>query len=234
MSDRNDPITRPDDPADTLRRDADRARREAGHAGEELREAAAGIAAEASATARTLRTEGEAVLEGARARAEDAARDGVRQGARQVGGVARAIHRAADELVDESPELARSIHDAAGRVDRMARAMRERSPGDLLRSAEDFARRQPLMFFGAATLAGFAMARFARASAAHAHPRHRDMHSDPQPGDRARPGMAGMPAADDASGWERDEPVSPQGNGPLVAAEPGESVTYRPSAPGGA
>jgi hypothetical protein len=116
----------------------------------------------------------------------------------------------------------------------MARALRERSPGDLLRGAEDFARRQPLMFFGAATLAGFALARFARASAAHAHPGHRDLRGDPRSGDFARPGMAGTPGAGDAPGWERDEPVSPQGNGPLVAAEPGESVSYRPSAPGGA
>jgi hypothetical protein len=234
MSDRNDPFMPPDDPADIPRGEADRARRDARRAGEELREAAAGIAAEASAAARTLRTEGEAVLEGAKARAEDVARDGVRQGARQVGGVARAIHRAADELQDESPDLARSIHDAAVRVDRMARAMRDRSPAELLRGAEDFARRQPLMFFGAATLAGFALARFARASAAHARPLDRGMGGEPAWGGQARPGMAEGPRAGDASGWDRDEPVSPQGNGPLVAAEPGESVTYRPSAPGAA
>jgi hypothetical protein len=222
MSDRNDPMTRPDDPADPLRR-----------AGGEVREAAAGIAAEATATARTLKAEGEAVLEGARARAEEAARDGVRQGARQVGGVARAIHRAADALEDESPDLARGIHDAAGRVERMAHAMRERSPGELLRSAEDFARRQPLVFFGAATLAGFALARFARSSAAHAHPQDGAMRNDPRSGDFARAAMAGAPGAGDAAGRERDEPVSPQGNGPLVAAEPFGSVGHRPAAPGG-
>jgi hypothetical protein len=51
----------------------------------------------------------------------------------------------------------------------MAHALRERSPREILHTAEDWARRQPLAFFGAATLAGFALARFARSSAQHAH-----------------------------------------------------------------
>jgi hypothetical protein len=130
----------------------------------------------------------------------------------------------------------------------MARALRDRSPGDLLRAAEDFARRQPMVFFGAATLAGFALARFARSSATHTH----STHAHPQRG-RFEPGMSsgGMerpelagahraattgaptPPASHAPGWQPGDPVEPQGNGPLVAAEPGDSVTYRPPPQGG-
>jgi len=132
-------------------------------------EAASTVAAEASAAAQTVKQEGAALLDSAKHRAEDMARDGQRAGAQHAQGVARAIHRAADELQNESPELARMVHDAAGSVDRMARALRESNPRDMLHTAEDWARRQPLAFFGAAALAGFAIARFARSSAEHAH-----------------------------------------------------------------
>ncbi|WP_137178611.1 hypothetical protein [Roseomonas sp. AR75] len=216
MSDRNDPRTKAERPTEDLRTTAS--------------EAASSIAAEASAAARTVKEEGAAVLETAKARASEAAEQGVKQGARQVGGVARAIHRAADELEKESPELARTIHDAAGRVDGMARALRERSPRDLLRTAEDFARRQPLAFFGVATLAGFALARFARASADH---HHETTHGRMQPGITPESGPmrhyghvgGNGPLVAAAPGDSGVTAEKPEGTATLVAAQPGESVT---------
>jgi hypothetical protein len=226
MSDRNDTRIQPDQPAQDLR-----------HATREVRDAAAQaastVASEARAAGRTLRDEGAAVLEGARDRAEEVAEQGVRQGAEQVGGLARAIHRAADELEGDSPELARTIHDAAGRVDGMARALRDRSPGDLLRGAEDFARRQPVAFFGVAAIAGFALARFARASASHPHTRHDTRHgADPAPHRgpyRDDYGTGPLVAA--APGDSAETAERPEGTATLVAAAPGESVTTPPHAP---
>jgi hypothetical protein len=150
-----------------LRQAGEDLRATARQAREAASQAASTISAEASAAAGTLKQEGAALLDTARTRAETMAQEGVQTGVGQVEGVARAIHRAASELEGESPQLARTIHDAAGAIDNMARAMRDRSPGDMLRGAEDFARRQPLVFFGAAALAGFALARFARSSAEH-------------------------------------------------------------------
>lgn len=135
-------------------------------------QAASTVGAEASKAAETLKREGADLLDTAKQRAEGMAQEGVQAGAEQARGIARAIHRAAEELDKDSPALGRTVHEAAGAVENMARALRERGPGDLLRSAEDFARRQPLAFFSAAALAGFALTRFARASAAHHHDEH--------------------------------------------------------------
>jgi len=133
------------------------------------RQASERVSQEASATAETLKREGAAAVDAARGRAEDLAQQGVRTGAEQADGIARAVHRAADELEQQSPALARTIHEAAGALDGMARQLRDRSPGELLRGAEDFARRQPLAFFGIAALAGFAVARFAKSSTPDRH-----------------------------------------------------------------
>jgi hypothetical protein len=86
-------------------------------------------------------------------------------GVEQVDGIARAIHRAASELEGTSPQLASIVHDAAGTIDNIARSLRESGPADMVQGVSDFARRNPVAFFGASVLAGFAIARFARASA---------------------------------------------------------------------
>ncbi|WP_456305754.1 hypothetical protein, partial [Falsiroseomonas oryziterrae] len=150
-------------------------------------DAATTVKQEAAAAAEGLKQEGAALLDTAKERAEGLAEDTKQAGAEHAQGLARAIHRAADELERDSPQVARLVHDAAGSVDEIARAIRERSPRDMLRSAEDFARRQPFLFMGAAALAGFAVARFARSSAAHRrHVMERDFH------DRMH-GRAGLP-----------------------------------------
>jgi|GEM_PF-1755160 len=130
-------------------------------------EAASSVKQEATATAENLKQEGAALLDTAKDRVEGLAEDTKQAGAERAQGLARAIHRAAEELERDSPQIARLVHDAAGSVDEVARAIRERNPRDMLRSAEDFARRQPLAFAGIAALAGFAVARFARSSAEH-------------------------------------------------------------------
>ena len=53
--------------------------------------------------------------------------------------------------------LATELHDAA-------RTIEGRSPTELLQELEQFARRRPALFFGAALLAGFGVARFAKSA----------------------------------------------------------------------
>lgn len=133
-------------------------------------QAADTIGREASSAVETLKEEGKGLVEAAQHRAEEAVEQGKAVGVEQAEGIARAVHRAATELEGSSPQLARIVHDAAGTIDGMTRSLRESSPGDMLRSVQDFARRNPLAFFGASVVAGFALARFARASAP--RPRH--------------------------------------------------------------
>jgi hypothetical protein len=86
-------------------------------------------------------------------------------GAEQIDGVARATHRAAQEIEAQMPGLARSVHRAASRLDDASSALREGNLEDLTAQLGEFARAQPAVFFGGAVLAGFALSRFLKTSA---------------------------------------------------------------------
>jgi hypothetical protein len=136
-----------------------------GGAGSELRRTGEDLRQEAGSLAQDLKREGQGVAEAAAERARSFADQQREAGAGQADTIARAVHGAARELDDTSPEVAHYVHDAAAAVDGFARTLRERSPGELMGQVEDLARRQPVAFFGATVLAGFALARFARSSA---------------------------------------------------------------------
>jgi hypothetical protein len=120
---------------------------------------------EAAGAVQDIKAEGAAVVETARDQALGFAEEQKRLGADQAAGLARAVHGAADQLQDNSPQVARYVHEAASAMDGLSRSLRDSSPGQLMGQMEDLARRQPVAFFGAAVLAGFALARFAKSSA---------------------------------------------------------------------
>jgi hypothetical protein len=131
---------------------------QAGEAASRLRDEAAGVAAE-------VKAEASGVAEAVQERAAGFAEEQKRAGAEQAEGLARAVHRAADELQDSSPQLAHYVREAAASTNQLAQALQNRSLGELVNGVEDFARRQPVAFFGATVLAGFALARFVKSSA---------------------------------------------------------------------
>lgn len=85
--------------------------------------------------------------------------------AEQVGGVAHAIDKAAEELEETSGPTAHYARTIADSAEKLSSTIREKSIDDLLGMAQDFGRRQPALFMGAAALLGFAASRFATASA---------------------------------------------------------------------
>ena len=87
-------------------------------------------------------------------------------GAQQIDSVARAAQRVAQEVEDEMPGVARSVRSAAGRLDAASSSLRDQSVEELLQNVGDLARKRPAAFFGGAVLAGFALSRFLKASAA--------------------------------------------------------------------
>src|SRR5438874_4572560 len=101
---------------------------------------------QASSVGEQVRTQAVGVIEPLKEKARDAAEQQKQAGAEQIGGVARAVHGAADELEKELPQAASYVHEAADRFERAA--LRERSVDDLFRSVSDFARNQPATFFG--------------------------------------------------------------------------------------
>ncbi|PWC80197.1 hypothetical protein TSH100_30320 [Azospirillum sp. TSH100] len=83
----------------------------------------------------------------------------------QLGGVANALHKAAEQLNQENGGVAADYAEqAAGRVERVADMLRDANVDDIVGEVEGFARRQPEVFIGAAFAVGFLAARFIKSS----------------------------------------------------------------------
>ena len=107
-------------------------------------------------------------------------------GADYLGTIAQAVQRSAGEFDSDVPQAAKYIRQAAGQIETFADAVRQRDMRELVGEVQEFARRQPTLFFGGAVVLGFAALRFFKSSA----PRREYASSAPRQ-DYARPGSAG-------------------------------------------
>ncbi len=173
----------------------------------------------------------------------DEARQGARQavdshretGAAAVDSVAKAVRTAADQLDKDSPEIARYTREAATMAENVSEAIRTRSIGDVIRGADDFARREPVAFFGAALVAGFAVARFLSSSSRHSHDRHGDEVASGMAsgaGDRTyRSGYgSGYAGREDMDDRYRRSGMGNAGSGSSAASDFGSNATPRSAA----
>ncbi|MGI8527683.1 MAG: hypothetical protein ACR2K5_16225 [Pseudolabrys sp.] len=85
-------------------------------------------------------------------------------GADYIGNLAQAVNRAAGEFEADVPQAAHFIRQASDQMQEFADAVRERDVRELVGEVQDFARRQPTLFFGGAVLLGFAALRFLKSS----------------------------------------------------------------------
>lgn len=106
-------------------------------------------------------------------KAEELADRGKNAGADRIEGFAHAARKAADDLDRDSPYAAGYVREAADRIERMSSSVRSSSMGDIVESVEEFARSQPVAFFGGSVLAGFALARFVKSSSERARRQER-------------------------------------------------------------
>jgi hypothetical protein len=81
--------------------------------------------------------------------------DKVSDGADIVGHIASSAYSAAEDLDQNSPQLAGLVRGVADRLDTYASDLRDQSIDQLVRAASDYTRRQPAVVFGLAALAGF-------------------------------------------------------------------------------
>lgn len=88
----------------------------------------------------------------------------------QIGGVAEAVQRVAGELEASDANTAGYARTLADTVTRFSDTVKNKDVDELLSVAEDFGRRQPVAFMGAAALLGFAASRFLFASAKRREP----------------------------------------------------------------
>lgn len=86
--------------------------------------------------------------------------------AEQMEGWAHALKSASDDLESRGQGTAAAcVRQASAGLERVSGTVRDRSVDDLIGTVEDFARRQPVAFFGGAVVAGFGIARFMKSSA---------------------------------------------------------------------
>ena len=81
--------------------------------------------------------------------------DKVSDGADIVGHLASSAFCAAEDLDQNSPQLAGLVRGVADRLDSYASDLRDQSIDQLVRAASNYTRRQPAVVFGLAALAGF-------------------------------------------------------------------------------
>ncbi len=78
--------------------------------------------------------------------------------------VAQSLHDTSGGMRDQQPQIASLADQAASRVEGFSSYLRDHDMNDVVRDAEDYARREPLIFLGAAFAVGFIAARFLKAS----------------------------------------------------------------------
>jgi len=87
-------------------------------------------------------------------------------GADYVGDFADMVRRASYEFDGQIPQAGQYIRKAADQIGSVSEALRTRDISELVGEVQDFARKQPAAFFGAAVLAGFAAVRFFKSAPA--------------------------------------------------------------------
>jgi ABC-type transporter Mla subunit MlaD len=90
---------------------------------------------------------------------------GIPNGIDTIGSVARTVQGAADTLDAEAPQIADFARETAQTIERLSNDLRERSLGEIAASVSNFAREEPVAFFGGAVLAGFVLARLTKRTA---------------------------------------------------------------------
>jgi hypothetical protein len=85
--------------------------------------------------------------------------------AEQLGGVSDALQKVAAELEDNGQVSAQYVRMVADGAERLTTSLRDNNVDDIFDLVQDFGRKQPVAFLGAAALLGFSASRFVAASA---------------------------------------------------------------------
>ncbi len=104
-----------------------------------------------------------AVGEAVGKKVEEVADNSKQAGADAVAGLGRAASTIADGVAEQSPAIADYVRGAGEKIDRLATDLREKKVGDLMTSALEFGRSQPIAMIAGAALVGFALSRLIKA-----------------------------------------------------------------------
>lgn len=125
--------------------------------------------------AREMKDQARSVLDDAKDSARAKLGEQQEAAATGVGDFARALREAARNTGDSNTLASRAAHTAAERLERLSGALKSRDIDSVVRDAESFARREPMLFLGAAVAAGFIAMRLLKGSAPQAEDVQRRM-----------------------------------------------------------
>jgi hypothetical protein len=132
--------------------------------GRDLKDQASGLAESVSETVKSqaanLTEQAREVASDAGAKMKTAVSEQKSAGADYIGNVAEIVRRASYEFDGQLPQAGHYIRQAAAQISNVSEALRTRDISELAGDVQEFARKQPAAFFGAAVLAGFAAVRF--------------------------------------------------------------------------
>ena len=107
-----------------------------------------------------------AVGEAVGKKVEEVADKSKQAGADAVAGLGRTAGTIAESVADQSPAIADYVRGAGAKIDRLASDLRDKKVGDLMTSAVEFGRSQPVVMIAGAALVGFALSRLIKAGVA--------------------------------------------------------------------
>jgi hypothetical protein len=107
-----------------------------------------------------------AVGEAVGKKVEEVADKSKQAGADAVAGLGRTASTIADGVAEQSPAIADYVRGAGEKIDRLAIDLRDKKVGDLMASAVEFGRSQPIAMIAGAALVGFALSRLIKAGVA--------------------------------------------------------------------
>lgn len=143
-----------------------KAQTEFGAAKETLQDNLDAVRQHAGEDVQSLKEEAKSQIGAATDKAKGFAGEQKDMAATQLTGIAAAITKVADELSQTDQGIvAGYARDLANGVGKFADTVQNKDVDDLMGIAQDFGRKQPVAFLGAAALAGFVASRFALASA---------------------------------------------------------------------
>lgn len=144
----------------------DQAKQDLGQVTEQAKHDLDAIGQRAAQDVRDLGHEASAKVSEATDKAKSFAADQKDLAANQISGVAAAITKVAEELDGTDQQtVGRYARDLASGISSLGKTIENHDVDDLMSMAQDFGRKQPMAFLGAAALAGFVASRFALASA---------------------------------------------------------------------
>jgi hypothetical protein len=111
-----------------------------------------------------VKDEARQVWADAKSVAQSAAGSQQKAAAQGLGDFAGALRQAARNSNDGNATSSRVAETIADNLDRVSSSLKNRSLDSLVRDVENFARAQPLVFFGAAVATGFVAMRFLKSS----------------------------------------------------------------------